>query len=748
MSEELDLIKALAPITTRVRTDATAVKGRDAQGWTKQPLTQPRMLAHLGKGPARGCCPIKAGESTTLLALFDLDSHGGETTWDAMAAVAEELCQALELFGMRPIAFRSSGGRGIHIFMLWDTPQDAYSVRCALQDALESIGYTNGTDGVQKKQIEIFPKQNSVPLSGYGNQFILPLSGQSVPLDRMFGFEPMPRDAVVDLGWPVSEPVVFVEHTEAEQTITVPEHSREQIKEALMTIPNGEGNTESLSYDAWRDLMFAIHFTFSGDDEGLELAHEFSAKSPKFDPEFLDNRVWPYIRNDREGMVITDQTIINKAREFGYHGDVLEAFETLPAVRQEEEPHDRPRYVRNKAGKILTTLPNVVLALSDPMECGVTVAYDEFRAVTSISTDLGNSWRVLTDEDVVQLRITLEKIGFKECPGREMARDALMLVAAHKKFDSARVWLSRLRWDGVPRVSGFLPHYWHTKNTEYTRAVGRYIWSALAGRVMKPGCKADMAPIAVGPQGAQKSSGVAAMAPNPEFFREINLTEKETDLARKMRGALVGELGEMRGFRAKEVEAIKSWMARSTERWTPKYKEFDTEYPRRVFFMGTSNPRDVLTDTTGNRRWLPFDTQKVDSAAIARDCEQLWAEGLEIYKAEGIAYREAEKLAAAEHDDFMEHDSWEPVVERWLQEEDLLTGEVPADLLAAGGFIPTLDILAAALQVPAERINRAIEQRVTSVMSALGYSQTRRRKNGIRMKGWEVAGIAPQEKGE
>jgi predicted P-loop ATPase len=69
------------------------------------------------------------------------------------------------------------------------------------------------------------------------------------------------------------------------------------------------------------------------------------------------------------------------------------------------------------------------------------------------------------------------------------------------------------------------------------------MWTALAGRVLEPGVKADMVPILVGPQGCGKSSGVEALSPDPAFFTEISFArEDDDDLARKMRGRLVAEI--------------------------------------------------------------------------------------------------------------------------------------------------------------------------------------------------------------
>jgi hypothetical protein len=183
LSPDDPLIAALAPITSRVRTDVTAVKRNGKQAWTREPLTTERMAAHCNGGPARGVCPIKAGQSVTMVGLLDFDSHGGAVDWPAMSAAVVRVVDALEMgWDMCPVLFRSSGGRGVHLYLMWDEVQDAYSVREFLRGVLESVGLRSGTRGVGVGEVEVFPKQDSVAADGFGNQFILPLAGVSVPL--------------------------------------------------------------------------------------------------------------------------------------------------------------------------------------------------------------------------------------------------------------------------------------------------------------------------------------------------------------------------------------------------------------------------------------------------------------------------------------------------------------------------------------------------------------------------------------
>lgn len=102
----------------------------------------------------------------------------------------------------------------------------------------------------------------------------------------------------------------------------------------------------------------------------------------------------------------------------------------------------------------------------------------------------------------------------------------VLLAADEQPFDSAITWLNGLEWDGVPRIECFYHTHFGTADTPYTRAVSMYMWTALAGRVLEPGIKADMVPILVGPQGCGKSSGVEALSPDPAFLLKSLLPKK------------------------------------------------------------------------------------------------------------------------------------------------------------------------------------------------------------------------------
>jgi len=732
-TEKDNLIAALEPLTSRARTDVTAIKAATGMAWTREPLTEGRLKRHLDGTMPRGVCPIKAGESTTRIALFDLDSHKGQTSWEEMVAVAEGLANAARTFQVELVPFRSTGGNGIHLFAVWAEPQDAHSVRNLMRSILSRVGLRDGAKGVAQGEIEVFPKQDSVPEHGFGNQFILPLAGKSAPLEPLCDYEVMDREYALQLAWTPSAPVPVVEKPEktvGAQTPALVGAALKPLAAALAAIPN---DTDPLGYDEWRDIISGIHHATGGSDEGYQLAYEFSARAPHFEEEELAIKVWAWL--DQKGETanpITERTIFAKAREHGWQ-DVASAddFEDLTPVVIDGEPVDLPlpAFIRDGKGRIEALIENVRPALLRPDVCGMDIRLDAFRGeLVYADVEHPGKWLAFKDHHYTELRLTLAALGFKPV-GREMVRDVVLYVAEHQSVDTAQVWLEGLTWDGVKRVDGFYERYFGVEASPYTTASSRYIWTAMAGRVMTPGCQADMVPILTGAQGQGKTRGVRAMVPE-DTFRELSFHQDEDARARLMRGALMVELGELSGLRSREIETIKAWITRSKEDWVPKYQEYAVTLQRRCVIQGTSNPTDLLDDPTGARRWLPMACGEVDVEGIARDRDQLWAEARVMFTAGGVEWREAQALAEGVHDDYRVTDTWEDAIEKWLETPDL-DGTLPG----AEGF-KTHDVLTQALYCREHAIKRADETRVAKVLRTLGFCQKVQKDGRKSVRRW------------
>jgi predicted P-loop ATPase len=228
-----------------------------------------------------------------------------------------------------------------------------------------------------------------------------------------------------------------------------------------------------------------------------------------------------------------------------------------------------------------------------------------------------------------------------------------------------------------------------------------------------------MGVILSGIQGQAKSGAIAAMVPDRSLFCEIAFNYSDENLARKMRGKLVVEVPELRGLHTRDNEGIKSFMTRSHEQWTPKYKEFTTAYGRRSLIYGTSNEDEIFADKTGNRRWLPIKCgPEIDFSGIAVDRDQLWAEGAALFNAKGIQWSDAQRLAAYQHSDFAVTDVWTDEVAAWLDAEDI-DGSRNGDRK----FLTTHMMLTQCIRIEVSRITRKDEIRMAGVLRAMKFER-------------------------
>lgn len=308
-----------------------------------------------------------------------------------------------------------------------------------------------------------------------------------------------------------------------------------------------------------------------------------------------------------------------------------------------------PTLPQNKDGKLLANYDSMaqVIACMD-------VGYDDFLECPMIMRN--GKWERFDDADYVDIAIALERIGFTS-PSMAKIKDIVRKVMVANRFDSAKQWLDGLAWDGVDRCSVLFSRFFGAEQSEYEKAVSLYFTSAMAARIIEPGAQCDMCPILLGKQGAGKTSAVKALAPIVDSFTEIDLsTRKDSDLARQLRGKLIGELGELRGLKTKESEWIKAWITRTHEEWTPKFVEHAKVMPRRCVFIGTTNEDEFLVDTTGNRRWLPIKVGECSIDDLKADIEQIWAQAAVIFKAQGVLWKDALELAQNAHDEHMVYD--------------------------------------------------------------------------------------------
>lgn len=289
--------------------------------------------------------------------------------------------------------------------------------------------------------------------------------------------------------------------------------------------------------------------------------------------------------------------------------------------------------------------------------------------------------RVLTDELGSAIRFNL--IGVTEVDfSFAQVWDSLKALCRANPYDPVADYLNGLKWDGVKRLDDWLHTYLSAADDDYTSAVGKLWLMAGVARTFKPGIKFDSVMILEGEQGTQKSGALRVMG--GEWFSDAELGDvKDKDSIIQMQGVWIQELAELSALRRSELNQLKAFFSRPIDKYRAPHDKVAQVYPRRLIFGGTCNPGKFpayLTDPTGNRRYQPVVTGKIDLSKLRKDRDQLWAEAVVEFRnaIRDIAAEEHYKVlelpeelwpvAKAKQDARVQLDGWVDLLTHWLDD--------------------------------------------------------------------------------
>ncbi len=211
-------------------------------------------------------------------------------------------------------------------------------------------------------------------------------------------------------------------------------------------------------------------------------------------------------------------------------------------------------------------------------------------------------------------------------------------AAREHAFNPVTDYLDRCAsmWDGQARVATAFSAYWGATDTEYLRLVSTMFFVGIVVRGYRPGVKHDHAPVFEGGQGRGKSTALKVLG--GEWFADTPFRMGEKDGYLSIQGVLLYEVAELEQFNRSEVTAIKAFMSSTTDRFREPYGRRMKNMPRRCAFAATTNENEYFKDTTGNRRFWPVETGRLDIDALIRDRDQLFAEAIAMLNAGTLWY--------------------------------------------------------------------------------------------------------------
>lgn len=360
---------------------------------------------------------------------------------------------------------------------------------------------------------------------------------------------------------------------------------------------------------------------------------------------------------------------------------------------------------------------NALLALREDPRLTAIFAYDLMLRAPVLTRPIPDSgdedapFRPVRDADITALQELLQRDGFEKI-GKDIAHQAVDLVARENGFHPVRDYLRSVTWDGVPRVAIWLSTYLGAERNSYHDEVGAMFLVMMVARIFKPGCKADYMLVLEGPQGALKSTVCARLA--AEWYSDAlpDIRTSGKDVAQHINGKWLIEVSEMSALDRAEASALKAFITRTTERYRPSYGRKEVIEPRQCIFIGTTNESVYLRDKTGGRRFWPVRVGSVDIDALIRDRDQLFAEAVVLYRQGARWWPDAafeREFIVPEQEARYETDAWEDAI---------------AGCLRGRSKITVLEI-ARELGITTDRIGTLDQRRIATALRRLEWTEAR-----------------------
>jgi predicted P-loop ATPase len=402
----------------------------------------------------------------------------------------------------------------------------------------------------------------------------------------------------------------------------------------------------------------------------------------------------------------------------------------------------RWRDVKDKHGNPAPSLANAVIGVR---ALGISCKHDRFHNVVQVEyhgevAEVRNLVGELTDDTLGAIRSLINnRYGLDVGDAHMIA--AVKEIARDNAFDPVLDYLDDCqgRWDGQTRIDKWLTDYCGAPDTPFIRAIGRKHLVASVRRARQPGCKYDDILVMESPEGKNKSTAIEVLAGKENFSDQTILGTDDKVAQEQLTGVWLYEIADLTDIAKADVNRVKAFASRNTDRARPAYGRVVERRPRRCTLWATTNDIQYLKSQTGNRRFLPASVGRIELDRLRRDRDQLWGEAAAA-EAAGEAIMLDESLweaAAQEQEARRTTDPWEEILADIPQEVGDGEGSVQIVWEADGKDGPeervsTTDLLTLVLRIGPAQQNQGHMRRLAEIMARLGWQRPTNKSGQMR----------------
>lgn len=209
-----------------------------------------------------------------------------------------------------------------------------------------------------------------------------------------------------------------------------------------------------------------------------------------------------------------------------------------------------------------------------------------------------------------------------------------------------------------------------TKNDDYFQWVFKKWFVGVVACVVGSGVANETVLILLGKQGIGKTRWLESLVPHElaEYYYSGEINPQNKDHLSLFSSKVIINLDELTSFSPSRVESFKSLLSAKKITYRRPYGTYAEDYPRIASVVGTSNHKDVLMDTTGNRRYLCIDALELNNID-REELKKAYKQAYELYHASFEYYFNNEEIAEinAVNMDYMQANEETDVISKYFE---------------------------------------------------------------------------------